>query len=168
MSLKASITTPSAVLNCLSVLVPYLTTPREEKTALGDNVAMKCAKKLVFVWSIEREGESKWMINRQWRARLLVAGIDPELFEIIDQNRFNRAWQQLVSGTFDIKAQRAANRLGTDAPAALPIERWYEKKARCANKLAERQDSGREAAADESPYTTVLRRSIKRVLNREG
>jgi len=125
----------SCVVTALGHLHPW---PRIEP-ALGYTPAMRFAIRLLQVQVRETDGRKTWKLRRQWKAGLLLAGIDPrfpsgatlgtkphELITIVDQEKFNLAWRQLTQNrcTYSVKKQRLMIAQGLRAPLASDHVYW--------------------------------------------
>ena len=159
--------TTEDVLECVGVLARHLALHSERRhVALGYSPPMRFALKLLHVWDKRTGGRDTWSLPGRWEDRLERVGVDPDTFEIIDQARWNIAWDQWHrTKTFKMDEHNIAIARETIAPLATPIveERWATPKQKTAPKPRSYEE---EPAEDESPYTTVLRRSIKKALNR--
>jgi hypothetical protein len=68
-----------------------------------------------------REG---WYLDKDWRERLELFGIDPETLKIVDQQRFSFVWSDLKrgQGVSKHRQQLRINRLEESEPVAPFVE----------------------------------------------
>src|SRR2546430_14891930 len=114
MATKTWVEDPGDVLEAIDALLCYLLPGRTKcrneyrlnRRALYPN-AMKRAELLLNVCGCNLGGLRHWYLDNRWRARLELAGIDPETLEVADQRRWWFAWDQLkTENTFRQGDQR--------------------------------------------------------------
>jgi len=131
---KTWIEDPSDVLEAVDALLHYLDPGytkfgyehRLNRRALYPT-AIKRAKLLLNVRSCIRNGRQFWYVDHRWRARLELAGIDPNDLKVVDQFRWAHAWDQLTNGnTFRKADQQQRIDSGLEPPPLESIERIIE------------------------------------------
>ena len=112
---------PRSTLEAVKLLAQYFSTDGE-KIAIHAKAIRRACRLLKVMATCEDDARVTWRRSKEWRSRLELAGIDPDTFEISDEERFNLAWQQLNrTWTFrDDKAHHAIA-LGETAPTAEPL-----------------------------------------------
>ncbi len=127
---------------------------------------MKLALRLVGVSSEWENGALVWSLASMWRLKLRWAGLDPESWDVVDESRWALAWQQLIgTGTFRIDAQKRSLEMGKVAPAPSDHVLVMGSTIRSRAKEKPAPPSPESDDPQESPYTSVLRHSIKNRLS---
>jgi hypothetical protein len=123
--------TADDVLEALDVLLCYLSPDRQKcRNTHRFNrrplypLAIKRAQSLLHVCGTELAGNRYWYLDKRWRERLELAGIDQETLEVTDQRRWWFAWEQLrTENTFRQGDQRRKINSDREPPPLEPVER---------------------------------------------
>jgi hypothetical protein len=117
---------PEDVLEAVRLLLLYFKQDRDSPTPrpLYPKAVKRAARLLDLStdWDVPPGKPRRWRLRQEehWRKRLELAGLNPDNpMEIVDQDRWNIAWQQLVkTDSFKADQQQRSLALGEKAPPA--------------------------------------------------
>jgi hypothetical protein len=126
MGLPIFIELPEDILEAVRILLVYFTLPRVGNPRPLYPKVVKRAARLLGVctdWEVPKNVPNKWRLPKeeQWRSRLVLAGLDPDSLEIVDQKRWNLAWEQLKENRFSVTEQQKDIALDRKAPPAQSV-----------------------------------------------
>lgn len=114
---------PVDVQEVLRLILWYLEHTEKPRPLYPASIKRAC--RLLKVMGEARSQPRTWVLSKEWKERLRLAGLDPrDPLRVVSQRRWNNAWAQLVeTGTFrDDRAQRDIA-TGKKSPKAEPIIR---------------------------------------------
>jgi hypothetical protein len=114
---------PEDVLESIRLLLIYFSLPRWGEARPVYPRSIKRAARILGIdnkWVTEDRNVWRLPNEEKLRARLALAGLNPDNpMEVIDQEKWNLAWQQLATtNRFRIEEQQQAIALGEKAPKA--------------------------------------------------
>jgi hypothetical protein len=117
MRARVFLDSPLDVQRCVWLLL-WMFSQSEDGVVYGR--AIKRACRLLKTMHEFRDNRSHWILDKEWRARLKLAGLDPnDPFRIVNQRRWDNAWEQLITtGTFRDDRARQDIATGKKSPRA--------------------------------------------------
>lgn len=100
---------PGDVQECIRLLLLYLQLTHDGRPRAVYSRAIKRACRLLKIMIQWHDGRPSWVLSKEWRDRLRLAGLDPDNpMRVVCQRRWDNAWEQLITtGTFrDDRARR--------------------------------------------------------------
>lgn len=120
------------------VRMPYRRAQGQFSLAAGRKLLNVNARRIGF------DGVMHWALNPNWERRLACAGIDPLTLAVVEQRRWNIAWEQLHK-TFTYKEPLQMKRVYSDYNAPLAVgyvaKKWIQFPKKGSHKTALANDS---------------------------
>lgn len=97
MRARTYIEDPYDVCKALSLLLYYVQVQEIDRPTPMYGKALRRACRILKIMSELRDGQRHWILPKEYRARLKLAGLDPKNPKrIVSQRRWDNAWQQLL------------------------------------------------------------------------
>jgi hypothetical protein len=115
---------PRSTLEAVRMLLFYFSDGGNGKPVIHFKAIRRASRLLKLMTKTDDEGNLFWVRAKEWKSRLVLSGLDPDTLEIVDQGRWDLAWQQMSrTRTFRDDIQRRDIAMGKIAPKAEPFIR---------------------------------------------
>jgi hypothetical protein len=115
---------PRSTIEAVRMIQSYFSDGTRDKVVIHYKAIKRASRLLKLMTKTDEHGNLSWVRSSEWRSRLVLAGLDPDTLEIVDQERWDLAWEQMSrTRTFRDDIQRKNLALGKKAPKAEPFLR---------------------------------------------
>ena len=114
MRARVYIDEPKTVIDCVRLLLCHTREKGYGRTI--PHMSLKRAARILKLMVEYEPDKVTWRLAREWKDRLKLAGLDPESLEVVDEERWDLCWEQLVeTWTFRDDVARRQIALGVKA-----------------------------------------------------